>query len=407
MKRRVRTLHPGYLVGTKGHSVLRKKTYAVARKPSLDVEDIVVQRMPISRKTVVEYSYPESVYDHRASAYSNAVVDDCYDLHHHSKGRDHHLLKKMNNALLSTQPIKSPKAIVATRRVTRNSAKADLLPAYNEVDLLKNPAYYVSPLPLLRYVPGYHRRFVLPPKPKRYAILSNWGDSFDDEDLYFPPSKLRYHHPTGIDRYAMHHHPLHYYYLRHHLPEWRHYGNRRFYDYAPRRYYRRSYPTHYMALKALLVGDDKLAEPGHPRRTRRHYYPERPVHRDLQESLASMGIPDTSGLRASRPPGYRLDADAGAEHQIPKGTVPYVHVRDQVRGVQDKMDRHRQLLDRYYDRPAMDVLDTHTSGLGHSGARTQTDDSAGAEMLGKVSPLRKKIRKVICKSRRDPSYYDD
>ncbi|XP_036366529.1 uncharacterized protein LOC115221763 isoform X3 [Octopus sinensis] len=104
---------------------------------------------------------------------------------------------------------------------------------------------------------------------------------------------------------------------------------------------------------------------------------------------------------------YRLDADAGAEHQIPKGTVPYVHVRDQVRGVQDKMDRHRQLLDRYYDRPAMDVLDTHTSGLGHSGARTQTDDSAGAEMLGKVSPLRKKIRKVICKSRRDPSYYDD
>ncbi|XP_052830950.1 uncharacterized protein LOC106874353 isoform X4 [Octopus bimaculoides] len=104
---------------------------------------------------------------------------------------------------------------------------------------------------------------------------------------------------------------------------------------------------------------------------------------------------------------YRLDADAGPEHQIPKGSVPYVHVRDQVRGVQDKMDRHRQLLDRYYDRPAMDVLDTHTSGLGHSGGRTQTDDSAAGEMLGKVSPLRKKIRKVICKSRRDPSYYDD
>ncbi|XP_014777546.1 uncharacterized protein LOC106874353 isoform X2 [Octopus bimaculoides] len=103
---------------------------------------------------------------------------------------------------------------------------------------------------------------------------------------------------------------------------------------------------------------------------------------------------------------YRLDADAGPEHQIPKGSVPYVHVRDQVRGVQDKMDRHRQLLDRYYDRPAMDVLDTHTSGLGHSGGRT-TDDSAAGEMLGKVSPLRKKIRKVICKSRRDPSYYDD
>ncbi|XP_014777547.1 uncharacterized protein LOC106874353 isoform X3 [Octopus bimaculoides] len=153
----------------------------------------------------------------------------------------------------------------------------------------------------------------------------------------------------------------------------------------------------------------------------------------FQESLASMGIPDTSGLKASRPPGpsavpshswkairevegytkphmtweYRLDADAGPEHQIPKGSVPYVHVRDQVRGVQDKMDRHRQLLDRYYDRPAMDVLDTHTSGLGHSGGRTQTDDSAAGEMLGKVSPLRKKIRKVICKSRRDPSYYDD
>lgn len=149
---------------------------------------------------------------------------------------------------LSTQPLRSPKVIVATRRATRNSANAAQLPACKEVDL-KSPAYFVSPLPLLRYVPGYHRRFAMTPKHNRYAILSNWGDDyFDDEDLYFPPSKLRYH-PTGVDRYAMH--PLHYYYLRHHLPDWRHYAKRRVYDYTPRRYYRRYYPTHYMALKVI------------------------------------------------------------------------------------------------------------------------------------------------------------
>eukprot|EP00106_Octopus_bimaculoides_P010096 XP_014777538.1 PREDICTED: uncharacterized protein LOC106874347 [Octopus bimaculoides] len=187
--------------------------------------------------------YP--IYEYTEEIPVKIKVDDDSDYEDISPGRLS-VVEKIR-IKLSTQPLRSPKAAVATRRATSNSAQTVRFPAYNEVDL-KSPAYYVSPLPLLRYVPGYNRRFVMTPKHKRYAILSNWGDYFDDEDLYFPPSKLRYH-PTGVDRYAMH--PLHYYNLRHHLPDWRHYTSRRHYGYAPRRYYSRYYPTHYMALKVI------------------------------------------------------------------------------------------------------------------------------------------------------------
>lgn len=37
---------------------------------------------------------------HDARAFSNAVMDDSYDLQAQSRGRDHRLLNQMNNALV-------------------------------------------------------------------------------------------------------------------------------------------------------------------------------------------------------------------------------------------------------------------------------------------------------------------
>ncbi|GAB1601834.1 hypothetical protein Ahia01_000461900 [Argonauta hians] len=791
MKRRVRTLYPGFLVGTKGHSVLKKKTYA-ARKPSLDLEEIVVQRMPISRKTV-EYSYPESVYSHsHASALSNAVVDDSYDLHHHSRGRDHHLLSKMNNALHpeefhSKTPYSSPSSRSSmSRKHPRQQHTSHRSLSLNEPDhsssetsctalvpflesarnqLSKCQPFYTRPVPetgnkrftsflhenpnenhdspLTAYIKGkwntnlpsptvarslssnlhhplfttedtssrtvslprysyldstdyapedeydhdidYSHHLIIdrekpyrpgqlleelrrkrreremmptsyedqeegayaivykekpgvddelaivhaddeydykPPSRRRHRYLTRESSPEDDSDFAVVPyhSKLRKYqdhdddlginslvsmatlrardalrHITGMESKAGYlsiegdikpyggelstfkiespfqmrgtqmitqrptlsasndafenlvtklrnqredeRHRLDTNYVKKKPPlqltaykpseyslrpvgylsddSYHNYSSalmpsstpfdrtlvssltpkksvhfedefepqssssilRQLYHpdtiyrpeeeeadkenmaIAPRR---RRYPIYEyteeipvkikvgdddeddydgslpgrlsvvekIRIKALLVGDDKLTEPGHHRRPRRRHYPDRP----FQEHIAMIGVQDTSGLKASRPPAppavsthswktirdvegyskphmsweYRIDSHVAPELQIPKVSTPHVSMRDQVRGVHDKMDRHRQLLDRYSDRPAMDGLDAHTSAGAHTGGRSQlSDDMSGGDILGKVSPLRKKIRKVICKSRHDPTYYDD
>lgn len=103
---------------------------------------------------------------------------------------------------------------------------------------------------------------------------------------------------------------------------------------------------------------------------------------------------------------YRLESRVEPDDLIHKPST-YGKMRDQVRGVQDKLDRHRQLLDRHADRVVADTGygDSYAAG-GHFSAGRTTEEG-GADGTGKVSPLRKKLRKVICKSRHDPSYYDD
>merc|ERR1711964_879429 len=105
---------------------------------------------------------------------------------------------------------------------------------------------------------------------------------------------------------------------------------------------------------------------------------------------------------------YRLDSRLEPEDLLSKPSS-YGSMRDQVRGVQDKLDRHRQLMDRHSDRPGADHGhgDSHAAGGGLSAGRTTEEGGAGGDGLGKVSPLRRKLRKVICKSRHDPSYYDE
>ncbi|CAE1285404.1 unnamed protein product [Acanthosepion pharaonis] len=131
MKRRVRVLPPGYLVGTKGHSVLKKKTYV--RKPLIEVEEFSSQKMPTSRRHEFDSGYHMGSF-HDAKAFSNAVMDDSYDLQAQSRGRDHRLLNQMNNALHTDSPLTSPllssrsskpRSITQLQHKTRRSTRLD------------------------------------------------------------------------------------------------------------------------------------------------------------------------------------------------------------------------------------------------------------------------------------------
>lgn len=170
-------------------------------------------------------------------------------------------------------------------------------------------------------------------------------------------------------------------------------------------------------IKALLVGDDKLDDPdrprsSRPRKPRTRYYADKLHEMDHKENLSTLmaapHTPHTVTVKASRPAKYRLDSRLEPEDLLSKPSS-YGSMRDQVRGVQDKLDRHRQLMDRHSDRPGADHGhgDSHAAGGGLSAGRTTEEGGAGGDGLGKVSPLRRKLRKVICKSRHDPSYYDE
>jgi len=114
--------------GTKGHSVLRKKTYV--RKPLVEVEEFYPLTMPISRRHEVDSDYTTMGSFHNATGFANAVMDDSYDLQHQSRGRDHHLLKSMNNALHTdsppTSPLSSRKSRISSQHKPRKSTRFDI-----------------------------------------------------------------------------------------------------------------------------------------------------------------------------------------------------------------------------------------------------------------------------------------
>merc|ERR1712142_690633 len=138
---------------------------------------------------------------------------------------------------------------------------------------------------------------------------------------------------------------------------------------------RRRYPvyeyTEEIPIKALLVGEDKLDDPDRPRtrKPRSRYYADKVKKMENQEHLSSlMAIPTPHAISvraSSAPRKYRLDSRLDAEDLISKPSS-YGKMRTQLTDVQDKMDHHRQLMDRHTDRADAGLA----TGGGLSATRT-------------------------------------
>ncbi|CAE1285400.1 unnamed protein product [Acanthosepion pharaonis] len=332
-----------------------------------------------------------------------------------------------SSSQVSTDFRRPPKAAVAALRASRTpvlASKPISLRATHRPKSKEVPAtgpYYLSSF--AGYIPGRTKRIL--------ALSSNYRPNvvFLDSDEYaalYPRStKFRRSDPLYIGRRAT---ARTFYQHRYYLPwyaGWRAVARGRYLRSVPRIYYGRAYQLPELTFKALLVGDDKLDVLDRPRsrKPRTRYYADKLQKMEDKEQLSSiMAEPPTSKLRASKPPKpiptytwrairdvdgytkpanvmswqYRLESRVDPDDLIHKPST-YGKMRDQVRGVQDKLGRHRQLLDRHADRVVADTGygDSYAAG-GHFSAGRTTEEG-GADGTGKVSPLRKKLRKVICK----------
>ncbi|XP_067651099.1 uncharacterized protein [Haliotis asinina] len=160
----------------------------------------------------------------------------------------------------------------------------------------------------------------------------------------------------------------------------------------------------------------------------------------LQENVYTQ---PTSGLTASRPPVkyddlaqvrtpralYRLDSRMDPADLIYK-PGSFSRMREQVREAHDKMDRHRQMLDRYLTESGqprdiqgsvqrkMEELErrdpSYRGPVSVSGDRLSVYKPSprvvsqyGMPPKQPVSELRRRLRRTVCRSRGDPNYYRD
>ncbi|XP_035828887.1 uncharacterized protein LOC101852657 isoform X3 [Aplysia californica] len=125
---------------------------------------------------------------------------------------------------------------------------------------------------------------------------------------------------------------------------------------------------------------------------------------DIEEGVYYRPANASGSLRASRPPLYRVESRLSPDDLIYQPSS-YIRLREQVRDVQEKMDRQRQLLDRYLDTDNMSTS-TYRKSEGGSSVKIPAYYAAGGDPDNRpVSDLRRKLRRTIAKAKNNPDYY--
>ncbi|XP_041375146.1 uncharacterized protein LOC121388010 isoform X7 [Gigantopelta aegis] len=104
---------------------------------------------------------------------------------------------------------------------------------------------------------------------------------------------------------------------------------------------------------------------------------------------------------------YRLESRVNPTEVMYRPGV-YNRMREQVRDAHEKLDRHRQLLDRYMNETGEAGFHRYQRAAEmdeSSQSRGRSSSAPPAPSQPVMSELRRRLRKTICKSKRDPNYY--
>ncbi|XP_059147716.1 uncharacterized protein LOC131935367 isoform X3 [Physella acuta] len=180
-------------------------------------------------------------------------------------------------------------------------------------------------------------------------------------------------------------------------------------------------------IKAAIIGSRMEADgPKRQRRPRSEFAANklRELKRDELEEGIYYRTPSTGALHASRPPlpkptdrkairdvdgftkpknllswQYRVESRLSPDDIIYEPSS-FIRMRERVKDVQEKMDRQRQLLDRYLDSDFKIAPNPSQNSEGRSSAGGDPDNRP-------VSDLRRRIRRTLAKSKNNPDYFRD
>jgi len=158
-------------------------------------------------------------------------------------------------------------------------------------------------------------------------------------------------------------------------------------------------PTYYDSTSEYNSIDDSL--------NRVEYFSNAVLEDQYDAALRSRGRDDAL-LRNANATIYRLDSRVNPADIIYE-PASYARLRQQLQDVNGKMDRERQLLDRYLDTENMS-----RSKLWRAEEAKKLDGSVnipsyyacGGDPLNRpVTELRRKIRRMVATGKRNPNYY--
>ncbi|XP_052063261.1 uncharacterized protein LOC127702959 isoform X13 [Mytilus californianus] len=119
---RYSSVPPGYFASTKGHSALRKWSYAPTSRASL-YEDTYIPEV-IRPRSYYDTSREENEIRRGVNdelIYTSNLMDDTYDLASKSRNRDQILLRDATRALVDTETYASPRSSVTSNRLRATS----------------------------------------------------------------------------------------------------------------------------------------------------------------------------------------------------------------------------------------------------------------------------------------------
>ncbi|XP_041375140.1 uncharacterized protein LOC121388010 isoform X2 [Gigantopelta aegis] len=187
-------------------------------------------------------------------------------------------------------------------------------------------------------------------------------------------------------------------------------------------------------IKAALVASKVEVEPQRRRRKPHSQYAANKLRETRRQGDQDSYVPtiSTTTMHASRPPlpmpsdrkairdvdgftkprnvlswQYRLESRVNPTEVMYRPGV-YNRMREQVRDAHEKLDRHRQLLDRYMNETGEAGFHRYQRAAEmdeSSQSRGRSSSAPPAPSQPVMSELRRRLRKTICKSKRDPNYY--
>ncbi|XP_021347110.1 uncharacterized protein LOC110446328 isoform X12 [Mizuhopecten yessoensis] len=365
MARNKRLSTPGYFTSTKGHSVLRNK-WGYGGRAMSPVDDLYLSDVYRPRNT--------SYYDttgteneirrnvNRELLFSSHAADDAFDVAAKSRNRDQEILREATNAIVNTETHASPKAAVAARRARSHSHFTYHHPTAAPKSYLPPPKTTTISTPSYSYVRRPRKEVVVVSSLSRPRPASA-TDSF--YRVYTKRAAMADWYPSSIPT------------IPHYNPWWRYYtaANQLNHSYYPIRSPRviktvcgpkvssaiEMYSNYFSVFPSRFV---------YPARYRLYDYDYPAFHRKTARFLAiplvykrkyvGKSTTSTRGGKAIRAVDgytqpknilswqYRIDSRVDPEDviQMPK---TYEAVRKQMKDVQCRMDKHRQLMDRYLE----------------------------------------------------------
>ena len=119
-RNRFASVPPGYFASTKGHSALRKWSYAPTSRASVYAEDIYYPEAYIRPRGYYDTAREENEIRRDVNSeliYTSNLLDDTYDVAARSRNRDQCLLRDATKALVDTETYASPRSSVTSRRI--------------------------------------------------------------------------------------------------------------------------------------------------------------------------------------------------------------------------------------------------------------------------------------------------